>query len=143
MRLRFRHFLLIAVVLMIFGSSRPAWAQYNAGIQGTVTDNSGAAVPNARVTVTNQATNVSAQATTSASGFYQVGQLPPGNYTVTVESTGFQKNQTNDVLVLAEQIRGVNIALQVGQVTQTVTVNGATMPLLQTQDANVSKTLDA
>jgi len=143
MRLRFRHFLFIAVVLMIFGSSCPVWAQYNAGIQGTVTDNSGAAVPNAKVTVTNQATNVSARATTSESGFYQVGQLPPGNYTVTVEATGFQKNQTNDVLVLAEQIRGVNIALQVGQVTQTVTVNGSTMPLLQTQDANVSKTLDA
>lgn len=141
MRLRFRHFLFIAVVLMIFGSSRPVWAQYNAGIQGTVTDNSGAAVPNAKITVTNQATNVSAQTTTSASGFYQVGQLPPGNYTVIVEATGFQKNQTNDVLVLAEQIRGVNIALQVGQVTQTVTVNGATTPLLQTEDATISGTL--
>lgn len=141
MRLRLRHFLFIAVVVLILGSSRSAWAQYNAGIQGTVTDNSGAAVPNAKITVTNQATNVSAQTTTSASGFYQVGQLPPGNYTVIVEATGFQKNQTSDVLVLAEQIRGVNIVLQVGQVSQTVTVNGATTPLLQTQDASVSKTL--
>jgi len=141
MRLRFRHFLFIAVVVLILGSSRPVWAQYNAGIQGTVTDNSGAAVPNAKITVTNQATNVSAETTTSASGFYEVGQLPPGNYTVTVEATGFQKNQTSDVLVLAEQIRGVNIALQVGQVTQTVTVNGSTTPLLQTENATISGTL--
>ncbi|HEV2617429.1 MAG TPA: carboxypeptidase regulatory-like domain-containing protein [Candidatus Acidoferrales bacterium] len=141
MRPRFRHFLFIAAVLLIFGASRPAWAQYNAGIQGTVTDNSGAAVPNAKVTVTNQATNVSTQTATSATGFYQVGQLPPGNYTVTVEVTGFQKSQTSDVVVLAEQIRGLNVALQVGQVSQTVTVNGSVAPLLQTEDASVSKTL--
>jgi len=141
MHVRFRHFLFIAAVIFIFGSCRPAWAQYNAGIQGTVTDTSGAAVPNAKVTVTNQATQVSSQTTTSASGFYQVGQLPPGNYTVTIEATGFQKNDTKDVLVLAEQVRGLNISLQVGQVSQTVTVNGSTTPLLQTEDASVNGTL--
>src|SRR5690348_12648495 len=80
-----------------------AWGQYNASIQGTVTDPSGAAVPNAKVTVTNQATGVSSQASTSTTGFYRIGQLPPGN--------------------------------------ETVTVSGATTPLLQTQDASVSKTL--
>ena len=118
-----------------------AWGQYNASIQGTVTDPSGAAVPNAKVTVTNQATGVSKQATTSSTGSYTVGQLPPGNYTVTVEASGFQKNETKDVVVLAEQIRGLDLTLQVGGANQTVTVNGATTPLLQTQDASVSKTL--
>lgn len=118
-----------------------AWGQYNASIQGTVTDPSGAAVPNAKVTVTNQATGVSAQTTTSASGGYTVGQLPPGNYTVTVEASGFQKSETKDVVVLAEQIRGLDVKLTVGGAEQTVTVNGATTPLLQTGDASVSKTL--
>src|SRR6185437_11461259 len=118
-----------------------AWGQYNASIQGTVTDPSGAAVPNAKVTVTNQATGVSTQTTTSSTGSYTVGQLPPGNYTVTVEASGFQKNETKDVVVLAEQIRGLDLALTVGGANQTVTVNGATTPLLQTQDASVSKTL--
>ena len=118
-----------------------AWGQYNASIQGTVTDPSGAAVPNAKVTVTNQATGVSSQTTTSASGGYTVGQLPPGNYTVTVEASGFQKSETKDVVVLAEQIRGLDLTLTVGGANQTVTVNGATTPLLQTQDASVSKTL--
>lgn len=118
-----------------------ASAQYNATIQGTVTDKSGAAVPNAKVTVTNQATQVSAQTTTSSSGGYTIGQLPPGNYTVTVEAQGFEKSETRDVVVLGEQVRGLDISVQVGQVTQTVTVSGATTPLLQTQDASVSKTL--
>lgn len=118
-----------------------AWGQYNASVQGTVTDPSGAAVPNAKVTVTNQATGVSSQTTTSVSGGYTVGQLPPGNYTVTVEASGFQKSETKDVVVLAEQIRGLDVKLTVGGAEQTVTVNGATTPLLQTQDASVSKTL--
>ena len=118
-----------------------SWGQYNASIQGTVTDPSGAAVPNAKVTVTNQATGVSTQTKTSSTGGYTVGQLPPGNYTVTVEASGFQKSETKDVIVLAEQIRGLDLTLTVGGANQTITVSGATTPLLQTQDASVSKTL--
>jgi hypothetical protein len=132
-------FSLIAFATLTFAVS--AWAQYNASIQGTVTDPSGAAVPNAKVTVTNQATGVSAQTTTSSGGTYTVGQLPPGNYTVTVEAQGFQMSKTENVVVLGEQIRGLDVVLTVGQVSQSVTVNGATAPLLQTQDASVSKTL--
>lgn len=118
-----------------------AWGQYNASIQGTVTDSSGAAVPNAKVTVMNQATGVSSQTTTSATGFYTIGQLPPGNYTVTIEANGFQKSETKDVVVLAEQIRGLDLTLTVGGANQTVTVNGATTPLLQTENATISGTL--
>lgn len=118
-----------------------AWGQYNASVQGTVTDPSGAAVPNAKVTVTNQATGVSSLTTTSTTGFYRIGQLPPGNYTVTVEASGFQKSETKDVVVLAEQIRGLDVKLTVGGAEQTVTVNGATTPLLQTGDATISGTL--
>src|SRR5690348_4233907 len=105
-----------------------AWGQYNASVQGTVTDPSGAAVPNAKVTVTNQATGVSAQTTTSASGGYTVGELPPGNYTVTVEASGFSKIETKDVVVLAEQNCGVDVKLTVGGGVKVVTVDGATRP---------------
>src|SRR5205823_3913362 len=61
-----------------------AHAQYSASLQGTVTDPSGAAVQGATVTVTNQATRVTANLTTNDTGFYRAAQLPPGNYTVAV-----------------------------------------------------------
>src|SRR5215472_2539368 len=118
------------VVFASLALSVGAWGQYNASLQGTVTDPSGAGVPNAKVTVTNQATGVTTQTTTSSTGSYTVGQLPPGNYTVTIEANGFQKSETKDVVVLAEQIRGLDMALTVGGSNQTVTVNGATTPLL-------------
>jgi len=130
--------ILLASFLMI---ASPAWGQNNATLQGTVTDTSGAAIPNAKITVTNQATQVSRTSTTSATGFYVVGQLPPGNYTVTVEATGFQKSETSNVVVLAEQFRGLDLTLQVGKVSQTVTVNGENQPLLQTENADITGTL--
>lgn len=118
-----------------------ASAQNNAALQGTVTDPSGAAVAGANVTITDQATGTVRQTQTTNTGFYQVAQLPPGQYTVTIEKTGFQKSQTTNVTVLAEQLRGLDVALQVGGTAQTVTVNGANEPLLQTEDATISGTL--
>lgn len=120
-----------------------AAAQNNATLQGTVTDPSGAAVPGATVTVTDQATLATRQTQTTNTGFYQVAQLLPGQYTVAVEKAGFQKNQTTNVTVLAEQFRGLDVVLQVGGATQTVTVNGANQPLLQTEDASLTGTLTA
>ena len=100
----------------------PAVAQFNASVQGTVTDTSGAIIPGATVTVTNQGTGIEKNAKTTSSGFYRVGELPPGTYTVQVEASGFQTNTMSDVQVAAEQPRGVNVQLKPGGGTQTVTV---------------------
>jgi hypothetical protein len=137
----FRRASVLIFVTMAFALT--AAAQNNATLQGTVTDPSGAAVPGANVTVTEQATGATRQTQTTNTGFYQVAQLPPGQYTVTIEKTGFQKSQTTNVTVLAEQFRGLDLVLQIGGSTQTVTVNGANQPLLQTEDANVTGTLTA
>ena len=120
-----------------------ASAQNNATLQGTVTDPSGAAVPNATVTVTNEATRISQQTKTSSTGFYQIPLLPPGQYTVVIEAPGFEKSQTTSVAVLAERMRGLDVVLAVGQNTQTVTVNGANRSALQTEDATIQGTLTA
>lgn len=120
-----------------------AAAQNNATLQGTVTDPSGAAVPGATVTVLNQATGVSRQTQTTNTGFYQVAQLIPGEYTVTIEKSGFQKSQTTNVTVLAEQFRGLDVVLKLGGAAQTVTVNASNQPLLQTEDASLTGTLTA
>jgi Carboxypeptidase regulatory-like domain/TonB dependent receptor len=123
-------------LLALFGVSVPAVAQFNASVQGTVTDTSGAIIPGATVTVTNQDTGIAKNAKTTNSGFYRVGELPPGTYTVQVEASGFQTNTTGAVQVAAEQPRGVNVQLKPGGGTQTVTVTETT-PSLQTENGSV------
>jgi hypothetical protein len=117
-----------------------SWAQFGAGLQGVVQDPQGAAVPGAKVTLTNQATGVTSTTTTGPQGFYRFSELSPGQYTITVEAPGFQKSVTKDVTVRAEQLTGRNIKLALGQVAQTVTVSAATAPELQTASPTISGT---
>ncbi|HKE33106.1 MAG TPA: carboxypeptidase-like regulatory domain-containing protein, partial [Candidatus Angelobacter sp.] len=107
-------------LLLAFAS--PLRAQYGAGIQGTVTDQSGAAVKGAAVTVTNQATGVSNSTTSNDSGFYAVQFLPPGKYKVDVDASTFKKTSLRDVAVEAETPRGLNIVLKPGPAQESVTV---------------------
>jgi outer membrane receptor protein involved in Fe transport len=134
-----RRNLLLLFLLSICSVS--TYAQYKAGVQGTIQDKSGAAVGSAKLTLTSQETGVQHQATANDSGFYRFTELPPGNYTLTVEAASFQKKEIQAIAVNAEQIRGVDVTLEVGQVTQTVTVNGSTLPTLQSEDANISGTI--
>jgi Carboxypeptidase regulatory-like domain/TonB dependent receptor len=121
----------------------PARAQFEATVQGTITDDKGGVVQGASVTLTDQATQISKNTMTSADGFYRFVELAPGRYTVTVEANGFRKNVTGDVDVSAELARGLDIKLIVGQVNQSVIVNAANLADLQTEDANISGTLTA
>jgi len=68
-----------------------AHAQFKASIQGTVMDPQGTAVPGAKVTIANQDTGVSRDTVASGEGFYRIGELPPGKYSVTVEAPGFKQ----------------------------------------------------
>src|ERR1044072_4129125 len=97
-------------------------AQFKASIQGTVTDPSDAVVSGATVTITNQETSKSQQTTTSDEGFYRVSGLAPGTYTVTAEITGFKKKVLENVAVHAEETQGLNLALDAGLVSESVTV---------------------
>jgi hypothetical protein len=115
-------------------------AQFKAGIQGTVTDNAGSIVAGANVTLTNKETNQSQQTTTSDSGFYRFSGLAPGLYTVTVEKESFKKQIVEDVTVSAETLEGVDVALQAGGISETVTVTAENAPL-ETEDANIRKTI--
>ncbi|HEX6802471.1 MAG TPA: TonB-dependent receptor [Terriglobales bacterium] len=117
-------------------------AQYRASIQGTVTDPSGAVVPGATVTLTNQETGQALTATTNGSGVYNFNALPPSTYTVKVEKTGFKQKVLEGVKVIAEQANAVNVTLDVGQMSENVTVTDAT-PLIDTETANTSGTVSA
>jgi hypothetical protein len=98
-------------------------------ILGTVTDSSGALVPNARITVTNTATKVAAQTITNSAGDYNVSALNPGTYTVTAEAAGFQKTVVSSFTLTVNQHARVDLALKPGGVSETVTTTAQSVAL--------------
>ncbi len=129
---------LLAFLLSLCGVS--AYAQFKASIQGTILDPNGGAVASAKVTVANEATGVTRDTVTSAEGFYRASELPPGTYTVTVEASGFKQATSKGIVVEAEQPRGLDVTLQVGNVQESVIVT-ASAGGLETENANVNTTI--
>src|SRR5579863_5797836 len=117
-------------------------AQFRASIQGTVQDAKGGVVAGAKVTATNLGTSIVYEAVASGVGYYRVSELPPGNYTVSVEAAGFKKFISQNVSVEAEQPRGLDVTLEVGAVSEQVTVT-ASQQVLQTEDPNISSTISS
>jgi Carboxypeptidase regulatory-like domain/TonB dependent receptor-like, beta-barrel len=109
---------------------------------GNVADETGAAVPGATVTITHVETGTSRDAVTDATGAYRFGTLQPGTYTVTVKLTGFRTFTRTGVPVTLNNVSRVDAALQVGQLSESVTVSGE-RPLLQTDRAEVRSELKA
>src|SRR5713101_3467647 len=132
-------FKFLLVVLLCF-CAVPTYAQFKASIQGTVLDSGGAAVSGAKVHIVEQETGASRDAFSSDEGFYRIADLPPGRYTVTVESTGFKTSVSKDVEIQAEEPRGFDIKLEVGAMSEQVTVS-ASAEALHTEDANVGTTV--
>lgn len=118
-----------------------ASAQFKASVQGTVTDASGATVPEAAVTLTSNETNKTQTVTASDDGFYRISGLPPGQYTLSAEKAGYKKQVLENLTVNAEGTQGVDITLEVGEVTATVTVSDTLGAQLETENANVSKAI--
>ena len=109
------------------------WAQTERGaITGTVADASGAAVPGAEITVINVDTNVHTSTNSTGTGTYRVTNLPPGTYNVTCTKEGFKQAVINSVRVAVGSTIDVDMALEVGVATQSVTV-GAQVEELQTR----------
>ncbi|MBI1764580.1 MAG: TonB-dependent receptor [Acidobacteria bacterium] len=109
-------------------------------IQGVISDATGAVVPAAAVTATNLATGVKLTRQTTAAGLYVLTPLPPGEYTVSVTATGFKPLVQEKVIVDALSTVGLNLALQVGATTDTVTVTSAPAQL-STSDARLGTTM--
>ena len=111
-------------------------AQFSSSIEGTVTDLSGAIVPNAGVVVTGMTTGVSISSKTNGSGFYKFPSLGPGSYKVTVSSTGFGDQTVENVVLTAEQTRGISFKLQPKSESVTVDVS-ASQVSVDTDEAKI------
>lgn len=127
---------LLAVVVCVF-ALRPMQAQTTGSILGTVTDTSGAVVPNAKVTAVSNQQGVTRSVTTNASGAYILPQLPLGTYTVGVEAEGFQRFTNTAITVDVDQSVRVDAALHPGRVNEEVTVSSAP-PQVDTHSDTVS-----
>jgi hypothetical protein len=125
--------LFLAVLLFLaglLGSAIPAIGQNNYGsIVGTVSDVSGAQVPAAEVTVTNVATNTTQTTKTSGAGTFNVLNLNPGTYTVTVAAQGFKKTTKTQIDVTIGGTTRADVSLALGDVSQTVNVEATAAPL--------------
>ena len=108
-----------------------------ADLSGIISDPSGLAVPNAKVTVKGQATGVTREVTSNQEGLYSIPALPPGSYDLTVEATGFRSIHQNGIVLEVDQRATLDFALSIGSATETVTVEGSA-PLLNASDASVS-----
>ena len=109
-------------------------------INGRVTDQSGAAIPEARITATNTATGDQLTRQSAGSGAFQLSPLQPGKYTVEAAAQGFQKLQQN-VEVASQQQVGLNLKLPVGSTSETVTVTNVP-PVLETSNATLANSID-
>ncbi|MBZ5624147.1 MAG: carboxypeptidase-like regulatory domain-containing protein [Acidobacteriia bacterium] len=129
------------IVLLILVAASALIAQTTTGsVTGTVTDPSGAAMANVKISATNVATGVPFPAETNAAGVYSILFLPPGAYNVSAETRGFKKSVLGPLHLEVNQIARVDIAMEVGDLTQAVDVI-AVAPILQTESVATGDTI--
>ncbi|MEP7271302.1 MAG: TonB-dependent receptor, partial [Acidobacteriota bacterium] len=140
MRIQRSHLTLLLALLVTFSVTALS-QQETATITGEVKDTSGALVPKASITVTNVDTNISAKSETNDQGSYIVTSLKPGNYAITVQKQGFNKTVRSGITLQINQVARADLALQVGDVTNTVEVVEAAT-LLETQTSSRGSVID-
>jgi Carboxypeptidase regulatory-like domain len=135
-----RSFVVVAVCVISFTATLQA--QFRGSLRGTVTDPQGAAIPGAKATLLDTGTNHSQVSTSDANGIYQFNALAPAPYRLTVEAQGFNRKVLEQVQIIPDQPNALDVALEVGQVQQSVTVSGTT-EALDTETANLSGTVSS
>lgn len=140
-----KHFLRLLFVSGLLGAllTLSALGQTtNGNIQGTVVDPSNAAVPGATVTARNMDTGLTAAATTTGAGVYALPNLPPGRYEITVEMSGMKKYVRTGVTVATNSTVGLDVQLQVGSATESVTVTSDAAQL-ETETSDIGSTVQS
>ena len=128
----------LCLALLLAPVARP---QYSSGIEGTVHDQSGAVVANARVVVVNEATQVRRELVTNESGFFRVPDLLAGAYRVEITMAGFQLWVQNEILVESNQLRTIYPQLTVGEQKAAVEVS-AEAAAIETGRSSVARAIE-
>ena len=130
------------VAAAVLLSAAVAWAGITGSISGTVTDPSGAVMPGVTVTVTSTSTNVQSRTVTDAKGFYSFPALNVDFYNVTVNQAGFRNFLESGVRINANSAILIDIKLEVGQVTNTITVQSDTLQV-ETQSTQMGDVIES
>ncbi|HEY6121417.1 MAG TPA: carboxypeptidase-like regulatory domain-containing protein, partial [Pyrinomonadaceae bacterium] len=134
---------LVFLATLVCASISLGQAQSDAAdLRGFVRDQQGAVVANATVTARNPATNLSRSATTNDEGFYQILNLTPGDYDVSVEAPNFKKASLPAVKLTVGQRADLDVNLEAGQISEVVTIAGATTELVETSRTTIATTVD-
>jgi len=136
------HKFLAGACLLVLMATLALGQNATGSIGGVVTDPAGARVPAATVTATNVETNIIHQTASTDTGDYQILQLAPGTYNLSVEAKGFKTAQHRAIKVQVADRLTMNVTMEVGQVTETVQVT-AEPPLLRTEDAQMGQVIDS
>ena len=134
-------YLVVLALIGLFASA--ASAQYRASLDGTIVDAQSKAIPGAHITLTDKETNRVLSTQSNEAGGYHIGGLPPSHYVLTVEVAGFKKKVLSNVEVLAEQGDALDVKLDVGATTETVTVSADVAPVMDTESATMSSTISS
>ena len=132
----------VSVILVIGLATFPVCAQSTAILTGIVLDPSGAVIPDAEVTCTNEATRMILHAFTNQSGLFRIPEIPVGSYDVTVSHSGFATLVRNNVVFLTEHTVDLPLTLRVGESTQSVVVT-APVPLVQASTSDIQMTVNS
>src|SRR5262249_50781388 len=111
-------------------------------LRGAVKDANGAVLANATVTLVNEATKIERKTSTNREGIYVFSSVPPGNYTVTVENSGFKKGEQTGLVLSPSALRALDFTMQIAAASETVTVT-ANADVLQTETGAKENTITA
>ncbi len=135
------HRRLAGVLLLVIASCLAALSQDTASITGTVTDASGAAIPNAKVAVSNAEHGINRTGASNGSGDFLFASLPIGSYDLTVSAEGFKKYEAKGIVLDIAQKARVNVALSVGTISTEVIVQGQEVAQVETQSSDLGNTV--
>ena len=136
---RMMHTVVLLTATLLVSSA--AQAQYRASIQGTVSDTQGGVIPGAKLTLTNLQTNETQERTTNEVGLYSFNALPASRFKLVVDKDGFQQKVLDDLQLIPDQANAVNVQLQPGAASTTITVDASTAPVLDTETATTARTI--
>ncbi|MCP5119126.1 MAG: carboxypeptidase regulatory-like domain-containing protein, partial [bacterium] len=133
---------LSTIVLLCLLTVSAVYAQSTGTIQGVVTDNSGAVIPGAEITITNLDTGVESTSSANAVGFYTVPALNPGRYSVTCASEGFASSERPELRLEVAQVMRLDFEMSLGTVAEVVEVSAAAQ-LVQSEKTEVGQVIDS
>jgi hypothetical protein len=131
----------LSAAILLAASSTALAQSFTASIRGSVTDQSGAAVPNATLTVTSVERNTASNTVSDELGRYSISALPPGRYVVTAEAPGFKRFSSGEITLVVQQQVTLDVKMEVGDVSTTVEVTGSAA-LVNTTISNLGQVVE-